>query len=203
MCDPSTVIQKWKYDLRAYRLPVPIGMNCTKCGRFTCMSCLTTIVSSIPLKHHDAWCNEVKDFLADTKATKASFLGHCCELKTNRIVEKPTSGNTPSVSDTVLCDGDLFLPEFGLLLKTSFHAVDIHALAPDRTTKRSGAWHTTITMEDALQFQRDNLQPKAFPTTTPDQMFSIKCSLPWAPGTVEKVRLYSLLLFLRFRVLPS
>ena len=195
MCDPSTVIQKSRYDLSAYSVPTPNGMVCTKCRRFTCVSCLTTIVGAIPVKHHDTWCKNVKDFLADTNVTKASFLGHCCELKTKRKVEIPKSLKTPSVCDTTLCDGDLFLPEFGLLLQTTFNAVDIHALAPDRTTKRSGAWHTTITMDDALQFQRDRLQPKAFPATTPDKRFSIQCRLPWAPGTMEKVSLCSLILF--------
>lgn len=197
MCDPSTVMQKSRYDLSAYTAPTPNGIVCSHCRRFTCLSCLTKIVAAIPLKHHDTWCKNVKDYLADASVTTASFVGHCCELRTQRNIamkENQTSHDTPchldpKLYDSTLCDGDLFLPEFGLSLKTSFNSVDIHALAPDRSSLRSGAWHTTLTMEEAMQFKKKNMQPKRFPVDDVECSFHIKCRLPWADGTPEQVSL--------------
>ena len=199
MCDPSTVMQKSRYDLSAYTAPTPNGMVCSICRRFTCLSCVTKIVAAIPSKLHDTWCQNVKDYIADASESTASFVGHCCELSTQRKITMTENEKSHDTSGPKLCDGDLFLPEFGLFLKTSFNSVDIHALALDRSSLRSGAWHTTLTIEEAMQFKQKNMQPKRFPVDHVECSFRINCRLPWADGTPEQVSLSETICYFDWR----
>ena len=195
MCSPKTVMQKSKHDLSQYTIDSNNGVICNQCHRFTCSSCLAKIVGAIPASHHDLWCKKVLGYLGNSSLLSTSFLGHCCELKVERkIVKDEEIGKMKSYSDLSnklegrkLSDGDLIIPEFGLLLQTSFTSVDVHALAPDQSTQHSGAWHSTITVEQALEFEEMKLEAKPFPVQDMHSSFTIMLGLPWAPGTKEKV----------------
>ena len=158
------------------------GMQCSKCKRFACVTCLQKIITKIPKRNWDVWCKSVNHFVATKQVRPVPFIGHCCEHN----IEKKTPLRDTSHQGP-LSDGDLFLPEFQLLIKTSFSTVDIHALAPDRSTKLAGAWHCTIQMEDAIAFNQKGLHPKAFECSQMDVIKRLKISLPWTEGTLEYV----------------
>ena len=104
------------------------GIKCTKCGRFACDNCLMKLISAIPQNNWDNWCRNIHTYLK-TKSIHSHFVGHCCELK---VMKKPCKEQMkPIDSDIPLCNGDLFLIEFGLLIQTSFISVDIHLLSND------------------------------------------------------------------------
>ena len=196
MCSPKTVMQKSKHDLTKYTVAsTSDGVICNQCRRFTCSSCLTKIVEAIPASQQDLWCKRVLCYLGNSSLRSTSFLGHCCELKVERKKVKDQDVRklksqcdlSKKLEGGKRSDGDLFLPEFGLLLQTSFTSVDVHALAPDRSTQHSGAWHSTITVEQALEFEEMKLEAKPFPVQDVHTRFTITVGLPWAPGTNEKV----------------
>jgi len=77
------------------------------------------------------------------------------------------------------------LPEFSMLIKTSFNTIDVHALAPDTSQLRSGAWHATMPMDLALRFKTAGATPKAFQLKENVKTFKVECALPWSPERNE------------------
>ena len=140
------------------------------------------MIEVIPTGYWDNWCRTVSAYLKGN-SIRNNFIGHCCELEKKTPVKR--EGNHAS-TNRPLCDGDLFLVKFGLLIKTSFVSVDIHALSNDASTLRSGAWHTTVTMDQALLFQQQNIHPQPFPLH--DVSYTrVKIHLPWYDKVIEYV----------------
>ena len=160
------------------------GVKCTKCGRFACDNCLNKLMSVIPKRHWDNWCRQISSYLK-TRRVPDNFAGHCCELQVTK--HSPNVSKKPSESPVVpLCDGDLFLVEFGLLIQTSFTSVDIHSLSNDASTLRSGAWHSTVSMKLALSFQEMKIFPRQFSMQTAKKAL-VKIFVPWDEKCIEYV----------------
>ena len=177
LCDSSTAMRG--NALQSERSTNCQHIQCSRCNRYSCSMCLEKIVTAIPKPQYDLWCEEVQSFLL-TGSHPDQFVGHCCEHQFQRKQVKKHI----HTSQTKLCDGDLCLIEFGLLIKTSFKTVDVHALASDGGNKSEGAWHCVIPMKDAISFANRNLYPKKFDATK-TQNVSITIPLPWAQETNE------------------
>ena len=216
-CSPSFAVKKVKnkdHKIEGNGIMVGIansrGLKCTRCGRYACLDCLRKIIEKIPKNKWDAWCRHVASFVKSNGRSKIEdgFVGHCCEHHiTKKSASKnqdlnlslpPTSIPAPQKgehSNLPLCDGDLFLPEFDLLIQTSFVSVDIHALAPDRSTSLPGAWHATIPLPDAIEFQQKEIFPKPFDVSCATRIKKLKIALPWTEGSLEYVSYTVYLIF--------
>ena len=190
MCHCDTVMQRRENQIDQ----ASDGMICSVCGSFACSFCLNKIVSAISRKQRDEWCAHVERFLECGEYESNSFVGHCCELKMERKQDAKKKKRKYMDPNTPLCDGDLFMPEFGLMVKTSFTTVDIHALAPDKSTLRSGAWHATLPVDQAIQFKEKGLQPKRFSFENNVSTFRMSIPLPWTTCRKEYVSFFAELL---------
>ena len=80
----------------------------------------------------------------------------------------------------------IHLQQFIYCYITAFDTVDIHSLSNDASTKRSSAWHSTVTMDQAIMFQELQLNPKQFAMQNVTKTV-VKIRLPWDDGHFEYV----------------
>ena len=163
------------------------GMKCSKCNLFSCEACLIVIYNKIPKRYHDSWCIHVLNFF-NTGQVSSEFIGHCCELSQFVMKKTPRPRTRIDTSSDHLIDGDLCLPEFNLLIKTSFKAIDILGLGGDDKNNKShrGAWHCTIRIEDAERYLVENVHPQKWSLES-TRIRIMRYSLPWSPQNLKYI----------------
>ena len=214
LCSPTTSVMYSKLslneklskkELSKFKFNCTDGMTCSMCRRFSCRTCLAKILSRIPKQRWDHWCHLVFLFL-EGEEIPTNVVGHCCELKERRPNSTLTfednaheTCNDDSYSGRE-CDGDLFFPEFRLLIKTSFTTIDMHAVAPDQSDFLVGAWHCTIPLKNAINFHVSGIRPRAFDRNGFKIIKNVRIQIPWEPGTFEYVSHCDCLTVLRLRL---
>ena len=81
------------------------------------------------------------------------FIGHCCELDKQSIVESPDA-HLPRKFD-----GYLFLPDYQLLISPNFENVDIHAFGEDSVHDLSPVMHGVVNEITAIEAAKKGIIP--------------------------------------------
>ena len=164
-CSPSFVVLKRYQAIQGKLSTTREGIRCPRCHLFACKFCLEKVEAAIPTKDKDSWCGHVQKYLKDGEIDK-NFVGHCCELMMmkNQIedAEEVVPGLVEEVG-TPLFDGDLFFPEFSLLVETTFKGGDVICVSPDRELGIPEAWHAVVSLDQAQVFRQNSVTPKEFP----------------------------------------
>ena len=150
------------------------GLRCSVCNSFACQRCLSLfqVQFTKEMIREDPWCDVVNRYITEG-FNPNYFLGHCCQL--NRQFEEEDGENESNG-----LGGALVIPEYGLLLETTFTGMDVLGLGQDDELGIDGAYHALYPEGRSQQLEPiDNCCTT--PAATPPR--TIEIPKVFGPGT--------------------
>jgi hypothetical protein len=159
-------------NFRHSEMETDYGVQCRGCGHFQCRICLQQL-HELGLGPHPDF-EHLKGYLS-----KQEHLAHvpscsCCSLKNKFVKNIPMVQSTPVEPIRQQWDGMLWFPEYGLVVPSSLHTFDLHALA-QFSPKEKGVLHGVVSPEMAILLEDAGI--KAMGKTEPAKCSTIEVGI--------------------------
>ena len=143
-----------------------IGLVCVQCKQFICQHCIKKVQEKLQVIGHDFdprfedFVNNIMQYESSCNDLDKDYIGHCCIIKNNKILNNKSSGPKRKVVENInemSFGGSFCIPEFELMIESCDQCMDVFGIGHD--TDQEPLLHYVLDEKCANELKNNGYQP--------------------------------------------